>query len=161
MTKRVAGILSLLLLCCGLSFAQAPPPATYVAAYDATGQGAVIAATNLASQINPVIYALGGTYRGSCYVILTTADGASSTLPSCNITFTDADTGNAHTATALTATSTANTVDTVGAGGTAVPGGTFHAKASTAISVSTVGYVSGTGGAMKYAVHFKLEYVGP
>lgn len=158
--KRVFLALAVLLAMGIAAQAQTPPPATNVAFKGFTGQTANIAATAISPQINPVIYALGGFYRASCYVILTTADGASSTLPACNVIFTDKDTGNSHTV-ALTATSTANTVDTIGAGTTTLPWGSFHAKASTTISMSTSSYASGTPATMQYAVHFRLEYVGP
>lgn len=147
-----------------LTQGQAPPPASAVATYNATGLGANLAATLISPQVNPVIYALGGTYKANCYVILTTVDGSSSTLPKCQVVFTDADTTNSHTQD-VTATSTANTADTIGPAPAVTAqlpgGGAFHVAPSTAISIDTTGYASNTSGQMKYAIHFTLQYVGP
>lgn len=163
--KLIGGLAAMILagVLIGVGFphvaAQGPAPATGVASIGMTAQGANIASTPISPNLDPVIYARGGMYRASCYVIETTADAASSTLPACNVIYTDSDTGNSHTV-ALTATSAANTVDTIGAGTTGLPWGTFHAKASTTISFSTSSYASGTSGVMKYSMHFRLEYVG-
>lgn len=144
----------------GLStHAQGPASATGSAAVGLTGLTANVASTPISPKLDPVIWSTGGAYRASCYVIETTADAASSTLPACNVIFTDADTGNAHTV-ALTATNTGNAVDDIGAGTTTLPWGTFHPKASTTISYSTSSYASGTAATMTYAVHFRLEYIG-
>lgn len=144
----------------GLStHAQGPAAATGSAAKGYTGQTANIASTPISPLLDPVIWSTGGAYRASCYVIETVADAASSTLPVCNVIYTDADTGNSHTV-ALTSTNTGNTVDSIGAGTTTLPWGTFHPKASTTISMSTSSYASGTPATMAYAVHFRLEYIG-
>lgn len=144
----------------GLStHAQGPASATGAVAVSLTGQGANIAATPISSGLDPVLWTRGGIYRASCYVITTTAATTSSTLPACNVVYTDGDTGNVHTA-ALTATSAANALDTVGAGTTTLPWGTFNAKASTAISYSTSSYATSGATAMAYSVYFRLEYVG-
>ena len=140
------------------TFAQAPPPATEVASVNLTAQVASISSTQIQGQINPVIYQLGGLYKATCYVITTVAASSSSTLPACNVIYADADTGNTHTF-ALTSTSTANAVDTFGA--PAGSGSTFNPKAGVAISFSTTSYASTGGTAMAYAIHLRLEYVGP
>jgi hypothetical protein len=139
--------------------AQGPAGATGAVSFGATAQTANIASTPISPGLDPVKFARGGGYKADCYVILTTVDGASSTLPACNVIYTDSDTGTSHTA-ALTTTSAANTKDTIGAGTTTLPSGFFHPKAGTAISYSTSGYASGTPTTMQYAVHFRLEYVG-
>jgi len=159
--KKLIGFLALAILAAAPAFAQAPPPASEVASYNATAQAANIASTPVSPQINPVIYNLGGTYEVDCYVITTQAATTSSTMPACNVIFTDADTGNSHTV-ALTATSTANAVDTIGAATTNLPaGGVIHAKPGTAISLSTTSYASSGATALNYAIHFTLSYVGP
>jgi hypothetical protein len=140
-------------------YAQGPASATGAASVGLTGQTANVASTPISPALDPVIWNRGGMYRASCYVIETTADAASSTLPACNVIFTDADTGNSHTV-ALTATSTANTVDTIGAGTTGLPWGSFHPKKGTAISYSSSSYASGTAATMQYSLHFRLEYIG-
>lgn len=164
MTKKLfsglllAMLIGSLLTIGGLS-AQGPASATGAASKGMTAQVANIASTPISPFLDPVIYSRGGIYRASCYVIETTADLASSTLPACNVIYTDADTGNSHTV-ALTATNTANVVDAIGAGTTTLPWGTFHPKPSTTISFSTSSYASGTAATMAYSVHFRLEYVG-
>jgi hypothetical protein len=139
--------------------AQGPAGATGAVSFGATAQTANIASTPISPGLDPVKWNRGGGYKADCYIILTTVDGASSTLPACNVIYTDADTGTSHTV-ALTATSAANTKDTIGAGTTTLPFGFFHPKAATAISYSTSGYASGTPATMQYAIHFRLEYVG-
>lgn len=139
--------------------AQGPANATGAAAVGLTGLTANVTSTPISPSLDPVIWARGGSYRASCYVIETVADGASSTLPACNVIYTDADTGNSHTV-ALTATNAANAVDTIGAGTTTLPWGHFHPKPSTTISYSTSSYASGTAATMTYALHFRLEYIG-
>ena len=137
-----------------------PAGSTGAVSFGATGQVANIPSTPISPGLDPVKWNRGGGYKADCYIILTTVDAASSTLPACNVIFTDADTGTSHTA-ALTATSAANTKDTIGAGTTALAtGGFFHPKAGTTISYSTSGYASGTAATMQYSIHFRLEYVG-
>lgn len=164
MTKKLfSGLLLAMLigslLTIGGVSAQGPSSATGVYAMGKTGQTANIAAFVASSALDPVIWNRGGAYRASCYVIETVADAASSTLPACNVIYTDADTGNSHTV-ALTATNTGNVVDAIGAGTTTLPWGTFHPKPATSISFSTSSYASGTAATMTYAAHFRLEYVG-
>lgn len=161
--KLISGLLLAMaigsLLSLGVVSAQGPASATGAAAKGLTAQTANISATNMSQFLDPVIYGRGGMYRASCYVIETTADAASSTLPACNLVYTDADTGASATI-ALTATNTGNTVGNIGAGTTTLPWGSFHPKASTAISFSTTSYASGTPATMAYSVHFRLEYIG-
>ena len=58
-----------------------------VALVDLTNQSANISSTPLYTP------PADGTYRISCYAVVTTAAGTSSSLPSCQVNFTDADTG--------------------------------------------------------------------
>jgi hypothetical protein len=96
-----------------------------------------------------------GMYRATCYAVVTTADAASSTLPSVGIGWTDKDSGVALLANTVTSTNTANSAGAFGQGVQV-----FYAKASTNITYQTSSYASGTAGAMKYCIHIKLEYLG-
>jgi hypothetical protein len=97
----------------------------------------------------------GGMYRVSAYAVVTTADGASSTLPSVGIGWTDADSSVAVLAGTVTPTNTANAPGAF-AGGSQI----INVKAASNITYQTTGYASGTDGAMKYALHLKLEFLG-
>lgn len=154
----------MLLLAAPAAFAQVSNPGSTqgnpgnLAAANLTAQAANIAATT----IYTVPAGAGGTYRLSCYVVLTQAATTSSTLPSCNIIFTDADTSTVETM-GLTGTSAANTIGTVGlvSVGNLLNTGTFQAKASTNIQYSTTAYASTGATVMQYAIHVKLEFLGP
>ncbi len=100
---------------------------------------------------------LAGTYRATCYVVQTVV-ATTATLPTCIVSYTDND-SNAGVSLFLTLTSTA---DALGAAGPTATNGyfAFNAKASTAVSFFTTAYAS-TGTPMQYAVHFKLEFLGP
>jgi hypothetical protein len=114
------------------------------ATVDLTSQGADIAWTTL---ITP---ATNNLYRISCYVIVTRAATTSSTLPGCNLSYTD-ETGTAHQVIGTSA-STANTVGT-NLQGMAV----IYAKSGTAIQYNTAGFASSGATSMQYAVHVRLE----
>ena len=124
------------------------------------GLSAILAQANLVNQSanvsSTVLYAVpsaeGGMYRASCYAVETTADGASSTLPNIGILWTDLDSSVALSASSVTPTNPANAAGAFGQGSQVV-----YAKGGTNISYQTSGYASGTAGAMKYAVHIKLE----
>jgi hypothetical protein len=121
------------------------------AAVDLVNQSA-----NVASATLYAVPASGaGMYRATCYAVVTTPDGASSTLPSVGIGWTDKDSSVALLANSVTSTNSANAAGAFGQG-TQV----FYAKASTNITYQTSSYASGTAGTMKYAVHIKLEYLG-
>lgn len=129
----------------------------------ANGLAAVVATINVVNQsanISPTsIYTVpagsGGTYRVSCYAVETTADAASSTLPNVGVGWTDNDSGVALSATTVTSTNTANAPGAFAQGIQ-----TIYAKASSNITYQTSNYASGTAGAMKYAVHIKVEALG-
>jgi hypothetical protein len=129
----------------------------------AAGVAAEYAQVNLANQsaniASTTLYAVpangAGMYRVSCYAVETTADGASSTLPNIGIGWTDSDSSVALVAGSVTPTNTANAAGAFGQGVQII-----YAKASTNITYQTSNYASGTAGAMKYAVHIKLEYLG-
>jgi hypothetical protein len=107
---------------------------------------------------------VNGTYRLTVYVVLTSAGGGGSTLPSATATWTDADTNVAISPVSFTPTSAGNTAGLANSAGAAIGtnSGTivFQARANTPIQVGTTGYVGGSP-AMQYGVHPKLEYLGP
>jgi hypothetical protein len=119
-------------------------------------QNLVNQSANIASATLYAVPANGaGMYRVSCYAVETTADAASSTLPNVGIGWTDKDSSVALLAGTVTSTNTANAPGAFGQGQQVI-----YAKASTNITYQTSNYASGTAGAMKYAVHIALEYLG-
>ncbi len=113
--------------------------------FSATAQTADIGTTDLDS--SPT----AGRYRVSGYIIVTTVDGVSSTLPSIIITWNDADNGQAQTFT-LTPTDTGNTLTTVDFNTAFISAGS-----SAPISFSTSGYASGTPATMQFSIYITLE----
>jgi hypothetical protein len=90
-------------------------------------------------------------YRISCYNVISIAATSSSTLPQCQVSWTDLITSVVETAT-FNSTSAGNTV------GNFVQGSIFiNPKNSTAITVSTTGYASSGGTSMQYVVDFEAE----
>ena len=111
-----------------------------------TGQGANISATDLvASGLTT------GVYKVSAYIIVTTADGASSTLPSVVITWKDPNNSTSQSLT-LTPTNSGNLLTTLQQASC-----TINAATGTAIQYATSGYASGTPSAMKYALSIRVE----
>jgi len=134
-----------------------------VAKADQTAQTANIALATLYT----VPAAQGGMYRLSCYVVVTTAAGTSSTMPSCIFQATDVDAGVAVCGagcqfTVQNSSNTVATTNSANAGAAGANGGTIiiNAKASTAIQYGTTGYASNPAATMQYAIHVKLEYLG-
>lgn len=126
-----------------------PLPPTVIAAANVTG----LAANTSAAIYNSVT--VNQFYRMSCYVVETQAATTSSTLPACNVIYTDNDSGISETI-ALTATDTTNLVGAVGRQPvTAIAG--FFVKALSSIQYSTSGYTSVGGTPMQYAIHVRLE----
>jgi hypothetical protein len=132
---------------------------TAVTAVNLTAQAANIGTTNI---VTPTA---NGFYRIGCYLVVTQAATTSSTLPSCVLFYTDADTSIGGSAT-LTSTSTANTVGTSSATNGAAPNpvsattvgsAVFFAKTGVAISYGTSNYSSVGGTPMQYALHLRLE----
>lgn len=126
---------------------------TLVARFDATAQAANVASTLVFQTTTK------GTYRATCYVEVTQAATTSSTMPSCNVLWTTADSGTAQTA-GITATSAANTVGTNSTTTANSNAPVQVAAAGASVNVSTTGYASVGATAMQYAVHFKLEFLG-
>jgi hypothetical protein len=94
-----------------------------------------------------------GFYRISAYIIITTVDGTSSTLPSVVLTWNDANNGQGQTLT-LTPSST-NTPDllTIYEQNDSI----INAGSSATIDYSTSGYASNTPAKMQYALHIRVE----
>lgn len=97
-----------------------------------------------------------GFYRVSCYIVLTQAATTSSSLPNCNITWTDADTGVAESVT-TTSQYSGNVVGGLNPDSTGAQPSKFYAKSGVAISYSTSGYASSGATSMQYAIHIRLE----
>jgi hypothetical protein len=153
----------------------APLLPTYT--YSVTLGGSGIPGTvsvNLTAQtgnINPTtLYAVpigaGGMYRVSCYIVTTQAATVSSTLPSCVITWTDADTS-VSPSFPITATSTQNIVGVVGPNvinnGGVITSSPFpiNVKGGTNIQYNTSNYASSGATPMQFAIHIRLENLGP
>jgi Pectate lyase superfamily protein len=122
---------------------------------DLTGQANNIAATTIFT--TP---AQAGTYRVSCFTVVTQAATTSSTLPSCGFTWTDADSAQSENA-SVTGTNAGNVVGRHGLTGTAYGQMTIRAAASTAIQVSTSGYLTSGATSMQYATHAAVESITP
>jgi hypothetical protein len=98
-----------------------------------------------------------GMYRVCATIILTTV-ATSSTIPTAQVSWTDADSSGTPTmnvTVADTLGATGNTTST-GASGCTV----MNAKASTNINALTTGYVSAAAATMKWAGHWRLEFCG-
>lgn len=95
--------------------------------------------------------AASGFYRISASLIVTTVDGASSTLPALTIGWIDADNSTAQTF-ALTPTNAGNTLTTLQQANLLI-----NAKASVNVTFSTGSYASGTPATMQYALHIRIE----
>ena len=90
-------------------------------------------------------------YRVSAYLIVTTVDGASSTLPSLVIEWNDQDNGQPQTLT-LTPTNSGNLQTTYEAADAII-----DVSSSASVVYSTTGYASGTPNTMRYALHIAVE----
>jgi hypothetical protein len=88
--------------------------------------------------------------------VVTTAATTSSTLPACNVIYTDVD-SNAAVTRAILSTNAGNTLGTFGALSTATVPILIYAKSGVAVQYSTSSYASSGATAMQYAVHVKLE----
>jgi hypothetical protein len=115
------------------------------ASVNLTGQTANIGATTL------LAVTASGFYRVSAESIVTTVDGASSTLPKTTITWTDPNNNTGQTWD-LTPTNAGNVLTTFQQSSMV-----FNAKASTNIQYATSGYTSGTPATMQYALSIRLE----
>ena len=99
-----------------------------------------------------------GLYRLSCYTVLTQAATSSSTLPRCQISYTDGDSSISK----MLPITQASDSNTVGAIGEATGFSTFviSPKEGTNIQFQTDTYASSGATSMQYAVRVKAEYLG-
>lgn len=128
-----------------------PSAASAAASANQIGLSGNIGATTLLTPAG------NGYYRISCYTVVTQAATSSSTLPSCQFNFTDADTGTAENGFQMLGTNTSNTVGTTGVPGAASPNYPFFAKGGAVIQYLTAGYASSGATSMQYAIHVRLE----
>jgi len=120
---------------------------------------AVVAKVGLTAQVannaNVLTYSVykTGLYEVDLYEVSTNTPTAA-TLPAITVVYTDADTSGSVTQTLADVTS-------VGAAGV-VNQGSFliHAKVGTNVVIATTSYAAGSGTALAYAVHPRIEYKG-
>ena len=94
----------------------------------------------------------GGLYKASCYIVVTAASNGS-TLPACEVAFSDADSATA-VVTGISGTTSGSTPGVHQAGSAVI-----SVRASSTIQYQTSGYVAGAS-PLVYAVHLRLEYLG-
>jgi hypothetical protein len=100
---------------------------------------------------NTLVTTPNGYYRISAYLIVTTVDGASSTLPKLTITWNDLDSGHGQSFD-ITPTNTGNLLTTLEQSDMIVSAGS-----SATLDYATSGYTSGTPATMKFAIHIRVE----
>lgn len=127
-----------------------PLGGSIVAKVDKTAQAANISSATLFA----VPENMGGSYRLSAIISVTTVDAVSSTMPKVQFGYTDAESSQVQALDA-TATSAGNVLTTFAQSDTIV-----NAKAGTNITYDTASYASNTAGQMKYAVHIRVQYLG-
>ena len=126
-----------------------------VASVDLTGQNNNIGATTI------VTPGANGYYRISGWAVSTNTPSGGS-IPAISILFTDADSNTAQTAVLFPAKVAVNAVGSysfLNTGGAAFPvwSGTFYAKSGVAIQYEATSYAAGSGTALVYALHLRLE----
>jgi hypothetical protein len=95
-----------------------------------------------------------GIFQIAAYTVSTNTPTAG-TLPSVQVTYTEADTGNSTTATITP------TVASVSASGVVSTGtGGIRAKVGTTITIATTGYAAGSGTALTYNSTVRVSYLG-
>ena len=120
-------------------------------AVELVGDGIDLTAQTANVGPNTLVTTPSGYYRISAYIVVTTVDGASSTLPSLTITWNDQDNGQAQSF-VLTPTNAGNLLTTLEQSDMIVSAGS-----SATIDYETSGYASGTPATMQYAVHIRVE----
>lgn len=148
----IAGLMAFLLATSADAQIVPPPPAPAVLVAS-VNLGPVN--TNVASQTAYAVPAgKSGVYRVSLYLVETTADAASSTLPNGGVGWTDNDTGTPLLANTVTPTNTANAVGAFAQGSQVIA-----AKAGSNITYQTSNYASGTAGVMNYSIRVRVEFL--
>lgn len=100
---------------------------------------------------NTLVTTPNGFYRISAYLIVTTVDGASSTLPKLTITWNDLDSGQGQSFD-ITPTNSGNLLTTLEQSDMIVSAGS-----SATLDYATSGYASGTPATMQFAIHIRVE----
>jgi hypothetical protein len=130
---------------------SAPVVVVPIAVANLTAQTANIAPTTLSTP------SANGLYRVSCFLVETTAAATTSTLPLCQVNWTDADSSIAENV-AVTAINSGNANGIVGlTPAVNAPFPYFFAKSGVAITFQTTSYASNPASAMVYAVRVRLE----
>lgn len=120
-------------------------------AVELVGSGIDLTAQTANVGPNTLVTTPNGYYRISAYLIVTTVDGASSTLPKLTITWNDKDNGQGQTFD-ITPTDAGNLLTTLEQSDMIVSAGS-----SASIDYATSGYASGTPATMQYAIHIRVE----
>jgi hypothetical protein len=133
-------------------------PSLLVASVDLLAQQANVPLTTAYA----VPAAGGGMYRFDPYIVITQAASVSCVLPAINILWTDKDTSASEINNQTLAGNTSNGVGVIGqTSAIAMVGGIIYVKGGTNIQFTTAGYASVGGTPMQFAVHVRIEYVGP
>ena len=120
-------------------------------AVELVGDGVDLTAQTANIGTSALVTTPSGYYRISAYLIVTTVDGASSTLPKLTITWNDKDSGHSQSFD-LTPTNTGNLLTILQQSDMIVSAGS-----SASIDYATSGYASGTPATMQYAIHIRVE----
>jgi hypothetical protein len=112
---------------------------------DLTAQSADISSTLLYN-------APTGMYRVSVYIVETTADGVSSTLPSVTIQWADPDSSTLMNPFVLTPTNSGNAINMFQQASMVI-----DVKNGGGLNYATTGYTSGTPNVMQFALHIRVE----
>lgn len=120
-------------------------------AVELVGSGVDLTAQTADVGPNTLVNTPNGYYRISAYLVVTTVDGASSTLPKLTITWNDLDNGQAQSFD-LTPTNAGNLLTTLEQSDMIV-----SAASSASIDYATSGYASGTPATMQFAIHIRVE----
>jgi hypothetical protein len=131
----------------GNDSAYVPTSATNMTAsnVDLTAQTANVTTTTL---FTPTA---SGLFRISAYIVVTTVDGASSTLPSVIISWEDQNNTTSQSL-VLTPTNSGNLLTTY-----QEATGVISAETAVAVTYATSGYASGTPATMQFALHLRIE----
>jgi len=113
--------------------------------FDGTLQSADISLTDL------ITSPTDGLYRVTAYIIVTTVDGASSTLPKITMSWNDQDNGQAQTFD-ITPTNSGNLLTTF-----EQSDAFLSISSSGPLQFQTSGYASGTPATMQFAIHIRVE----
>ena len=120
-------------------------------AVELVGDGVDLTAQTANVGPNTLVTTPNGYYRISAYLVVTTVDGASSTLPKLTITWNDLDNGQTQSFD-LTVINTTNVLTALEQNDMIV-----SAASSASIDYATSGYTSGTPATMQFAIHIRVE----